>query len=166
MGELQSALAVGLEIMLRGINIFTLDDLAAARAHEDAAFSGGDDAHAVRLLALLEHHGVGVHALLRRALGEWPQQPRVEGERRACPPRESWLAVLGRRRWVGECPTHPERVESAQHGAQGGKPKQATCAAPGPVIASLSAARAAGGSAASSSRRRLPRATYLGGGRW
>ena len=37
MGELQSALAVGLEIMLRGINIFTLDDLAAAlRGRGDA----------------------------------------------------------------------------------------------------------------------------------
>ena len=30
MGELQSALAVGLEIMLQGMNVFTLDDLAAA----------------------------------------------------------------------------------------------------------------------------------------
>ena len=30
MGELQSALAVGLEIMLQGMNVFTLDDLAVA----------------------------------------------------------------------------------------------------------------------------------------
>ena len=37
MGELQSALAVGLEIMLQGMNVFTLDDLAAAlRGRGDA----------------------------------------------------------------------------------------------------------------------------------
>ena len=58
MGELQSALAVGLEIMLQGMNVFTLDDLAAAlrgRGDAVAAYISSDSCRRAAFAAVQAH---------------------------------------------------------------------------------------------------------------
>ena len=77
MGELQSALAVGLEIMLQGMNVFTLDDLAAAlRGRGDAVAAA-----AVRRSQPCKH--------VRVQLIRWPLSARLSLTSICC--ARSWL---------------------------------------------------------------------------